>query len=130
MRVFFSVPSEAPSQLYEAISEDGVLDAAKLKLLLFRYFVSEDLPQTYILPRSILREVIDKSISHMSAYEKEFPEFGLLNDARKFVKCSYDDIWGVLVKEWKARLISACGHKPGEVELPRGFDPWLDLNDS
>lgn len=109
---------------------DGLLDLDKLKRVLFDYFVSEDRPQTYVLPRSILRETIETSISHMVGVGEQFPKFELETDASKFINCCYGSIWRALLLEWKARLILAAGGTPDDSKLPRGFDPWIDLNPS
>lgn len=127
MRVIFSVPSQPPPELSEAILAHGALDPDKLKRVFFDYFISEERPQTYILPRSILRETIETSISRIIGVSKEFPKFGLGSDASKFIRCCYESIWRSLLREWKARLILACGGKPATSEIPRGFDPWVDL---
>jgi hypothetical protein len=128
MRVIFSVPSEAPPELCQAILAQGMLDPDKLKRVLFDYFVSEDRPQTFVLPRSILRETIETSISHMIGATEEFPKFELGTDASKFIRCCYASIWRALLLEWKARLILAIGGKPADSEFPHGVDPWIDLN--
>jgi hypothetical protein len=127
MRITFFIPNEPPPELTQAIRRQGVLDPDKLKQILFDYFVSEDRPQTYVLPRSILREKIEGCIGHMLDVAKEFPTFELETDASKFITCCYESIWRALLLEWKARMIMACGRKPADTELPRGFDPWIDL---
>jgi hypothetical protein len=129
MRVHFSVPNEPPAELCQAISATDACDPDKLKRKLFAYLVSEDRPQTYVLPRSILRETIETSIAHMMNVAKEFPQFELGTDATKFVKCRYETIWRALLTEWKVRLIVACGKRPCETERPRDFDPWIDIGD-
>jgi hypothetical protein len=128
VRITFSIPTEPSPELHQAILADGVLDLDKLKRALFDYFVSEDRPQTYILPRSILRETIETSISNMMGVAEEFPKFGMKADASKFIQCCYGSIWRALLLEWKARLILAAGSKPDHSELPGGFDPWIDLH--
>lgn len=128
MRVMFSVPSKPSPELCQAILAHGTLDPDKLKRVFFDYFVSEDRPQTYVLPRSILRNTIETSISHMVDVGEKFPKFELRTDASKFIRCCYKSIWGALLLEWKARLILASGGKPDDSEIPHGFDPWVDLN--
>jgi hypothetical protein len=128
MRVIFSVPSEPSPELCQAILAHGTLHPDKLKRALFDYFVSEARPQTFVLPRSILRETIETSISHMMSVTEEFPKFELGTDASKFIRCCYKSIWRGLLLEWKSRLILATGGKPADSELPHGFDPWIDLN--
>jgi hypothetical protein len=125
----FSVPSKPPPELCQLLSKH-VHDPDKLKWALFDYFVCEDHPQTYVLPRSVLRETIESSISHMIEAAKEFPKFRLATDASKFITCCYESIWRALLLEWKARLILARGRKPADSELPNGFEPWIDLSSS
>ena len=127
MRVIFSVPTEPPPELCQAILAPGPLDPDKLKRKLFAYFVSEDRPQTYVLPRSIVRGTIEKSITHVMEAAKEFPKFELETDVAKFTRACYKEIWRALLVEWKARLIVATGIKPGDAERPNGSDPWIDL---
>lgn len=128
MRLIFSIPTEPSPELYQTILTDGAADVEKLKHALFAYFVSVDRPQTYVLPRSVVRNTVETSIAHTLGVSREFPKFALGTDPSKLIRSCYASVWRALLLEWKARLILASGKTSATSPLPRGFDPWIDLS--
>lgn len=130
MRLTFSIPDEPSSELYEMTLKDPKMLPDRIKDALFDYFCSVDRPQTYILPRNLVRRTVDECVSHYMEILEKFPKFSLDTNRPKFVRCCYGSIWRTLLLEWKSRLILATGRTAADSELPSGFDPWLDLSSS
>jgi hypothetical protein len=130
MRLTFSIPNEPSPELCRAMLTYGASDPDKLKRVLFDFFVSVDRPQTYILPRTVVRKTVETCVSHTMDISREFPKFSLETDSSKLIRCCYASVWRALLLEWKSRLILASGRTPADSELPSGFDPWIDLTPS
>jgi hypothetical protein len=127
MRVLFSAPDEPPEELCGTILGNGIPLQKALRLGLFDYFVSINRPQTSMLPRTVLRRVIETNVANWMEMVEQLPQFELAADPAKLFRCCYRSVWRALLLEWKARLLLAWGRTPEETEFPSGFDPWIDL---
>jgi len=94
---------------------------------MYVYFISFARPQTAMLPRNLIDRTIVEAIANLCETAMVFPVFRVEHRKAKFVRCCYGMVWRSILGDWKGRLLLALGKKPGQVTLPRGFDPWLDL---
>ena len=98
-----------------------------LRRAMYAYFIAFARPQTAMLPRNLIDRTIVEAIANLCQTALVFPVFRVEHRKAKFVRCCYGKVWRRILSEWQARLLLAFGKKPGEVTLPVGFDPWLDL---
>ena len=126
-RIPFRIPKEPPAAIMRVRTCDDAAFTEALRRAMFAYFVAFERPQTAMLPRNLVDRTIVEAIAYLCETALVFPVFRLEHRKAKFVRCCYGKVWRRILSEWQARLLLALGKKPGEVTLPLGVDPWLDL---
>ena len=127
MRIPFAVSAEPPPDLLIAFADAQIHDATfrdRFQQALSDYFTSSSQPQTFMLPRNLVKRTVIDAIAHFQQTATKFPKFEVDTHPKKFVRCCYRKVWRTLLDEWKARLLLAAGKTPA---IPSTFDPWLDI---
>ncbi len=131
MRVFFQIPDEPSDEIFSGLGR--TLDhydssfREKVSTALYEYFIDDARPQTAMLPRNLVKRTVAEAVAKLARTAEKFPIFKLRENPRKFVRCSYSQIWRSLLREWKARMYFGIGKTPLDQKMPRKFEPWVDL---
>lgn len=129
MRIVFKIPSAPPAKLISRLQDTHLTDPTfKQRLVdaMYAYFTALEQPQTAMLPRNLVRKTIHQCVAELDKSRSESPR---LDKKSTFILGCYRCVWGILQREWKARLMHAVGSTRIDSTIPVDSKPWIEISE-